>query len=287
LTFSWGYDRNTNYLTDNKRFTEDKKMSSRGENKKTALVTGASSGIGEVFAKELQKEGYLVTCVARSKDKLEALVKQLGEGHRFIAADLANPEQLEEVVLDIKKNKYNLLINNAGYGLYKRFHEIPLEKHEHLMAVNINAVVHLSHAYLENAVSGDALINVSSALSRLTYPGGAVYAGAKGFVTIFTESLWYEYKDKGIYVMALLPGVTYTNFQQVAFEGKIDPSLQNSSMGYPPEVVVSEGLKALKKRKTPSLVSGPKIRFLTGFITRLLGRKRMIALMAARNPALK
>lgn len=260
---------------------------SEREKNKTVLVTGASSGIGEVFARELAKEGYLVTCVARSKDKLEALVKQLGEGHHFIAADLSNPEQLNQVVLDVKKNKYNLLINNAGYGLYKRFHEIPLEKHEHLMAVNINAVVHLSYAYLENAVSGDALINVSSALSRLTYPGGAVYAGAKGFVTIFTESLWYEYKDKGVYVMALLPGVTYTNFHHVAFAGKIDSSLQKPGMGYPPEVVVAEALKALKKRNTPSLVSGPKIRFLTGFITRVLGRKRMIALMAARNPALK
>ena len=260
---------------------------------KTALVTGASSGIGKVFALELAKQGYRVTCAARSKDKLEALVQQLeqpgvgGVGHRFITADLANPEQLRQVAEDIKKNKYNLLVNNAGYGLYHRFHEAPLEKHEHLIAVNVDAVVNLSHAFLENAVSGDALVNVSSALSRLTYPGGAVYAGAKGFVTIFTESLWYEYKDKGIYVMALLPGLTDTNFHQVALEGKSDSSAQTGDMGYPPEVVVAEALKALKKRKAPSLVSGPKFRFMTGLATRLLSRKTMIKLLGARNPVLK
>ena len=179
----------------------------RGETvkNKTALVTGASSGIGAVFARELARDGYAVTCVARSKDKLQGLLKELGGGSRMLLADLADRDQLQAVAADVESTGYSLLVNNAGYGIYGRFEEIPLDRHEHLMTVNMNALVRLSHAFLKKAAAGDALINVSSALSLLTYPGGAVYAASKAFVTNFTESLWYENKDRGVYVMALLP----------------------------------------------------------------------------------
>jgi len=254
-------------------------------NDKTALVTGASSGIGLVFAKRLAEEGYQVTCVARNESKLKELVTQLGDGHRYIVADLSNNEQLDLVTKDVAANQYSLLINNAGYGLYKRFTELPLEDQENMMTLNMNALVRLSYVYLKNAGKGDALMNVSSALSRLSYPGGAIYCGTKGFVTNFTESLWYEYKDKGIYVMALLPGLTFTNFHNVAMGGhKVDIP---ANMGYPPEVVVEEGLKALNARQTPSIVSGPKYRKLTNVATRLLTRKKMISMMGQRNPVLK
>jgi len=252
---------------------------------KNALVTGASSGIGYVFAKELAKEGYTVTCVARSEDKLKGLVKQLGNGHRYLTADLTDHKQLSEVCRDVEESNYSLLINNAGYGLYGRFENIPLDKHENLMFLNMNALTRLSYVYLKQGGTGDALINVSSALSLLSYPGGAVYSGSKAFVTNFTESLWYEYKDKGIYVMALLPGLTKTNFHNVALGGK--QGEVPDRMSYPPEVVVSEALKALKARKKPLLVSGPRFRFLTGIANRLLSRKKMIAMMGKNNPTLK
>jgi hypothetical protein len=85
---------------------------------KTALVTGASSGIGEVFARELSRQGYTVTCVARSGDKLQKLVKELGEGHRVLTADLSNSNDLQRVADDLEKNHYSLLVNNAGYGVW-------------------------------------------------------------------------------------------------------------------------------------------------------------------------
>jgi uncharacterized protein len=254
-------------------------------NKKTALVTGASSGIGYVFAERLAKEGYTVTCVARSEDKLKELVTKLGKGHRYITADLSNREQLEKVATDVETSHYSLLINNAGFGLYNIFTDIPLENQQNMMSLNMDALVKLSYVYLKHAKSGDALMNVSSALSRLTYPGGAIYAGTKGFVTHFTESLWYEYKEKDIYVMALLPGLTFTNFHQVALgDKKIDIP---KNLGYPPEVVVDEGMKALKARKVPSLISGPKFHKLVNLATRLLTRKAMITKMGENNPALK
>lgn len=251
---------------------------------KTALVTGASSGIGAVFARELAREGFAVTCVARSSDKLQNLVKKLGEGHRVLVADLGVEEQLQTVVSDLAKNRYTLLVNNAGYGLYGRFDEIPVEQHEDVMAVNMNALVRLSHAFLKNARAGDALINVSSVVSRLPYPGGAIYSGTKGFVSNFTESLWYEYKDRGVYVMALLPGVTETNFHAVATRGKTPKSERRS---YPPEVVVKDALAALKTRKAPVVISGPLYRPLTFIITKFLSRRKLIEIMGKGSSALK
>ena len=252
---------------------------------KTVLVTGASSGIGAVFARELARDGYAVTCVARSKDKLQGLLKELGGGSRMLVADLADRDQLQAVAADVESTGYSLLVNNAGYGIYGRFEDIPLDRHEHLMTVNMNALVRLSHAFLKKAAAGDALINVSSALSLLTYPGGAVYAASKAFVTNFTESLWYEYKDRGVYVMALLPGVTDTNFYAVATAGR--PDAAQTMRNYPPEVVVKKALAALKARKRPSVISGPLYRFLTLLNTRLMSRKMMITIMGRRSTGLR
>ena len=252
---------------------------------KTALVTGASSGIGAVFARELARDGYAVTCVARSKDKLQGLLKELGGGSRMLVADLADRDQLQAVAADVESTGYSLLVNNAGYGIYGRFEEIPLDRHEHLMTVNMNALVRLSHAFLKKAAAGDALINVSSALSLLTYPGGAVYAASKAFVTNFTESLWYEYKDRGVYVMALLPGVTDTNFYAVATAGR--PDAAQTMRNYPPEVVVKKALAALKARKAPSIISGPLYRFLTFMSTRLMSRKMMVTIMGKGSSGLR
>ena len=183
---------------------------------KKALITGASSGIGLVFARQLAEQGYSVTCVARSTDKLQALITELGESHRYIRADLTHTHDLELVCRDIRDTKYSLLVNNAGYGIYDRFANIPQDKLHHLIRLNVTALVELSHVFLQTASAGDALLNVSSALSLLPYPGGAVYSATKAFVTNFTEALWYEYKKKDIYVMALLPGVTETRFHDVA-----------------------------------------------------------------------
>ena len=249
-----------------------------------ALITGASSGIGLVFARELANKGYTVTCVARNEDKLKVLVDDLGDGHRFIRADLTDKDDLAIVSEDISKTKYSLLINNAGYGIYERFEKIPIEKILNVIQLNINSLVQLSHVFLKTASAGDALINVSSVLSLLPYPGGAVYSGTKAFVTNFTEALWYECKDKDIYVMALLPGVTDTNFHQVALGDtkKGEPS----GPSYPPEVVVKEAIKALGKRAKPTVISGPRYRFLSAISTRLLSRAGMINIMGGNSPGM-
>lgn len=250
-----------------------------------ALITGASSGIGLVFAKELAKDGYQVTCVARNEEKLNALVNELGDEHRYIRADLTDQDDIFKVIQDVEKTRYTLLINNAGYGIYDKFENISLEKTNNLIQLNINTVVQLSHVFIKNASAGDALINVSSVLSLLPYPGGAVYSGTKSFITNFTEALWYECKDKDIYVMALLPGVTDTNFHKVAIG---DTKKGNpSGPGYPPEVVVKEAISALNKRTKPTVISGPRYRFLAAMATRLLSRKGIIETMGKKSPGMQ
>ena len=250
-----------------------------------ALITGASSGIGLVFAKELAKEGYQVTCVARNEKKLKALVNELGDQHRYLSVDLTDPDGILKVTQDIEKTKYKLLINNAGYGIYEKFENIPIEKTNNLIQLNISTLVQLSHVFIKNASAGDALINVSSVLSLLPYPGGAVYSATKAFVTNFTEALWYECKDKNVYVMALLPGVTDTNFHQVAIGDtkRSDPS----GPSYPPEIVVKEAIASLNARSKPSVISGPRYRFLATMATRLLSRKKAIEAIGKNSPGMK
>ena len=88
------------------------------------------------------------------QDKLQSLVKELGQGHRILVADLADRDQLERVKQDVTNSGYSLLVNNAGYGIYGRFEEVPVEQQEHLMSVNMNALVRLSHAFLKKAGPG-------------------------------------------------------------------------------------------------------------------------------------
>jgi hypothetical protein len=112
-----------------------------------------------------------------------------------------------------------------------------------------------------------------------------VYAATKAFVTNFTESLWYENKDRGVYVMALLPGMTDTAFHAVAMAGRTETG--QAMRRYPPEVVVKKALAALKARKAPSVISGPLYSFLTFLNTRLMSRKMMITIMGKGSSGLR
>ncbi len=251
-----------------------------------ALVTGASSGIGLTFAKELAQQGYLVTAVARNEDSLRQLIAELGAQHRFIRADLTDAQDVARICEELASGKYQLLVNNAGYGLYGSFTKMEPERVHNLISLNITALVQLSQAFLQQADFGAALINVSSILSLLPYPGGAVYAATKAFVTNFSEALWYECLERNIYVMALLPGITETNFHLVASGGR-EQEPPGGGLSYPPEVVVQEALLHLQRRQKPTVISGPRFRWLTALATRLLPRKNLIMLMGKNSPGMQ
>jgi len=251
---------------------------------KKVLITGASGGIGLETARLLAAQGYQITLVARSETRLSTALKTLhGNGHTLFVADLTNKEDLQRLVNHLKNEKYDLLINNAGAGLYGEFIEIPLADQVAIMQLNMDALVTLSYSYLKKASVGDALVNVGSVLAHSSLPGGAVYAATKSFVANFSESLWYEFKRKGVFVMGFNPGAANSDFHAHAGGQTSDfPKFVVSSV----EDVARELVKALEKRKKPRAVQGWKNRFmLFGF--RFLNRKLAVNIMGRISPGMR
>lgn len=251
---------------------------------KKVLITGASGGIGLETARQLAAQGYRLTIVARNHDKLNKAVKSLaGAGHTVLAADLTNNEDLQKLVTHLKTEKYDILINNAGAGIYGKFVELQLADQLASMQLNMNALVTLSHGFLQNAKPGDALVNIGSLLAHSSLPGGAIYAATKSFVANFSESLWFEFKKKGIFVMGFNPGAANSDFHANAGGHASDfPKFVMSSV----EDVADELVKALEKRRKPRVVQGWKNRFmLFGF--KLLNRKSAVNIMGRLSPGMK
>ncbi len=242
---------------------------------RNALVTGASEGIGRAFAKALAAEGYKLTLVARNQTRLDELAQELGDGHSVLAADLSTAEGIAKVSHKFTETHYDLLFNNAGFGHYGSFPETDLKIYQNMMRLNMDALVALSHAYLNHALPGDSLINTSSTLAFLPMPANGVYAATKAFVTSFSESLWYEQKKRGIYVMNLCPGITISQFHTRAGGVKENYPEQLAQTA---EQVVATALKALKKRKSPTVISGVQNSSFAA-LTRFIPRKGTIAIM--------
>jgi len=246
--------------------------------RRNVLITGASEGIGRALALRLADEGYAITAAARNEKRLQDLMTDLNaDHHTYRIADLATTEGVAAIATELAADRYHLLINNAGFGIYGAFYQAELPKLETMMRLNCDALVALSHAFLQQAEKGDALINVSSALAFMPMPSGGTYAATKAFVTSFTESLWYEQKDRGIYVMGLCPGVTATHFHDRA--GGDETNRPPAAITQTPEEVVETAMQALAKREKPTVVSGVKNKLVTN-LTRMLPRKGIVKMMA-------
>ncbi len=179
-----------------------------------ALVTGASEGLGRAFAKRLAGDGYQVVAVARNEARLQNLIGELGDGgHSILTADLCETAGVAEVAEALNSKHFDLLVNNAGLGRYGDFATSDELHSQQMIRLNCEALVALSHAFLENARQGDALVNVSGLLGLLPVPGMSVYAGTKEFILSFSQALWHEQKERGVYVMALVPGPIATDFK--------------------------------------------------------------------------
>ena len=242
---------------------------------KRALITGASEGIGLAIAAKLAAQGYTITGVARSEDRLSAAMNGLGSNHDSIVADVASEAGRQKVIDALNVRHYDVLINNAGVGATGAFGESDINKQVNVLRLNCEALMVLCHAYLKTARAGDALMNVSSALAFAPMPGLAVYSATKSFVTAFTDSLWFEQKPRGVYVVALHPGMTSTDFQ-VHAGGKSGDMPAN--MAQTPEQVADVAAAALQARAKPDVISGGKNMVFTG-LTRLLPRKAVVGMM--------
>jgi short-subunit dehydrogenase len=183
---------------------------------RTALVTGASSGIGESFARILAARGTDLVIVARRAEMLDGLARELVERYRVavevLAADLTDPGQRAEVEGRLRAEPVELLVNNAGYGAFGAFAELPLDDHLAQIDLNVAALVRLTHAALPGMVARGrgGVLNVASMSGFTPSPGSATYGATKAYVASFSESLHSEVAGKGVHVTALCPGFTRT-----------------------------------------------------------------------------
>ena len=185
--------------------------------KRLALVTGSSSGIGAAYAKSLAARGFDLIMVARRRDRLEELAGALSHTYGIIAeimvADLSDPQDLSRVEQRVAdEERLTMLINNAGLGGIKPFLEIDREYIQKLISVNVTALTLLTYAALPGMLrrSSGTIINLASGLAYTHMPGVAVYAPTKAYVAHFTRLLHDEYSSRGIRFQALLPGLTRT-----------------------------------------------------------------------------
>jgi short-subunit dehydrogenase len=241
-----------------------------------ALITGGTEGIGLAFARALAAQGYTLTLVARRSASLGAVCAALPGGpHDGVAADLSTEAGVARVLDALRARPPNLLVNNAGAGCYGPFHAAGWPEQDTLWHLNAEAVATLAHAFLAGARRGDALINVSSILGFLPQPTSAMYSATKAFVTVLSESLWYENRARGVYVLGLHPGITHTAFRSRA-GGPRSPAFWAAT----PEAVVARALRALRRRRQPNVVYGWFNHVLSA-LPRLFPRQLLIRILGA------
>jgi short-subunit dehydrogenase len=215
----------------------------------TALVTGASAGLGVHFAEALAARGHDLILTARRVDRLDTLAAELRERHGIaaavIAADLADPAAIDALMHEIGRRglAVNWLINNAGFGVSGAFADLDAAALADMVEVNCRAPMALARAVLPGMIQmrSGGILNVASTASFQPGPWMAVYYASKAFMLSFSEALHEEVRAHGVHVAAICPGPTRTEFFEVA--GKSNAML--ARMAGPPEQVVRDGLAAL------------------------------------------
>lgn len=234
----------------------------------TALVTGASSGIGRAVAVELAAGGSDLVLVARRRDRLEALADELATAHgvkvEVLVADVTDPAQLAAVEERLRSGAppVDLLVNNAGLGAHGPFAEIPLDWQDHQVRLNVLAPVHLTHAALEGMLARGrgGILNVSSIAGVQPMPTVATYGATKAYLSSFSHALHEEVRHRGVTVTALLPGFTRTEFHDAAGMSR---SMVPGPAWMKAETVARAGLRALARGQA-QCVPGLGYRLLAG-----------------------
>jgi short-subunit dehydrogenase len=246
----------------------------------TALITGASSGLGEEFARQLAAKGANLVLVARRSDRLETLATALRGEHgvsvTVIAADLSAPNAATELASRVSKLGLSIdtLVNNAGFATRSRFENEDASRIAQEIDLNVGALVDITRVFYPGLLASGkgALINIASTGAYQPVPLMAVYGATKAFVLSFTEALWYEAKGSGLKVLALSPGATKTEFFDVAGENAQVGSFQT------PSQVVGIALSTLDRRNPPPSVVCGSGNALTVVATKLMTRRALVSL---------
>lgn len=217
----------------------------------TVFITGASSGIGEAYARALARDGYHLVMAARREDRLRSLAEKLTRGNpvrvETLVVDLSNPADIERAASVVEEiPDLELLINNAGFGLSSAFLGVDAEIHTNMIRLHVEAPVRLTRAALPGMIErgGGGIINVSSIASFVPLPGSSTYGATKTYLNFFDGVLREELKGTGVRVQSLTPGFTYSEFHDVA---KIDRTIIPAFMWMPAHKVVTASLDGMRE----------------------------------------
>lgn len=243
-----------------------------------ALVTGASSGIGAEFSRQLAARGMHLVLTARREERLRELADELHRRHaarcEIIPADLAAPHGAEQLWDQVSQRgiEVHVLVNNAGFSHVGEIDDAPLDRLLDLVRVNVAAVTELTYRALPGMLErgGGAVFNVSSLVGFQPVAYMAVYSASKAYILHFSESLWAEARQRGVHVMAVCPGTTRTELFDIAGV----PGWLQQRRSQSPEQVVKAALRSFRK-KQPICIPGARNWLLTLF-GRLLSRRRIV-----------
>ena len=226
------------------------------ESKRTALVTGASAGLGAEFARQLAARGHDIIALARRRDRLEQLAEELRDGHNasveVVTADLADihaPRMIADKVAELGL-EVDYLVNNAGSAGPELIEDRDWGAHASFFQLMMASMAHLCHLFAPGMCERGygRIINVSSVAGRIARAGDTNYGPTKAYVVALSEALHMTIKDQGVHVCALCPGFTHTEFHEVA--DMLDMKAASPGfMWYDADVVVREGLAAVEKGK--------------------------------------
>ena len=243
--------------------------------RKTALITGASSGIGEQFARRMASAGFNLIIVARRLDRLEALAKELEAAHGVdvqpIQSDLSKPGAARLLKAAIRDVEIDTLVNNAGFGHIGPFVGEKYEAMTDEITVNISVLTQLTRIFLPSMIErgSGTIINVASTAAYQPIPNMAVYAATKSYVLSFSEGLWSEVRGTGVNVLAISPGPTETEFFGVAQGKSIGKQMATVSD------VVDLALKTAARGAHPSMIVGRK-NHIQAVVARFVPRKMVL-----------
>lgn len=236
-----------------------------------AIITGASSGLGKDFAKLLSNQGYDLVLISRNKEKLEELKKELKTNIEVYKADLSNENECYKIYEKYQNEKIDILINNAGYGIFGKFLDVNLEKELNMIDLNIKSVHILTKLFSTKFKKEDKgyILNVASSAAFMSGPLMSTYYATKGYVLKLTEAIYEELRREksNVKISVLCPGPVNTNFNNVA---GVSFSLSSLSSEY----VTKYSLNKMFKGK---LVIIPGIKMKIGvFLIRIVPRKLLL-----------
>jgi short-subunit dehydrogenase len=243
---------------------------------KTVLITGASSGIGLELAKQFARGGWNLVLVARREPELRDLAASLKVQTQVVVADLTRVEERKRLIEMLRETPVDCLVNNAGFADYSPFAKADWDKNAALLHLNIEALTHLTHAFLPGMIERKRgrILNVASTAAFFPGPGMATYYASKAFVLSFSEALATEVEGSGVSVTCLCPGATTSEFQERANmqESKVmDVAMMSSAE------VARAGYKAAIRGQR--LVIPGTMNILLTLLPRVLSRKRIALLV--------